>query len=188
MHYTVIVTLFIMWMRGCYCAIVYVGFLQYPLLVCFLFYFQSLLYTLIYLLFTPSSLTTNFPVWYRVRSAQMVCREGGGCMGGIEVFFGLAHKFMLAHDLMYHPNAQLRVPVCLPVPQGPGESRYTDHTWVQSCNHNCDLTIFQPQTWEMGLPFFSAMIGLCCASTTRDSLPSTASTESTKGDFSPLIM
>ena len=100
-----------------YCVIVYVGFSPSPILVSFLFSVQSLFYNPIYLIFRPSSLTTNFPVWYYMRGVQM---GGGGLHGWHGGVLGFTRELMLAHNLMCQPDSQIRVPVRIPVPQGTG--------------------------------------------------------------------
>ena len=49
-------------------------------------------------------------------------------------------EIIMARDLMCQIEARCQVPVRIPVPQGTGESSYTDHVLVWTCNRNYDLT------------------------------------------------
>ena len=142
------------------------------LLVRFPFSIQPLLYKPISLIFALNYITNISP---RVVLHAQYGNEGWGgvgshvCHGGV---LGLSHETMLAHDLMYQPEARCWVSVRIPVPQGTGVSLSADRTWVQSRNRDYDSTIYPDPYVQNRFIHFAAMIWINCTSTTRAYLPS----------------
>ena len=126
----------------------------------------------------------QFP-WYVRRSISLltspcgttcVVQEWGGGGGGWHGWRGgipgLACKFKLVHNLLCQTDSWYRVPVRFPFPQRTGESISVDHTWVQSCNQDCDYTVYPTPYVRNGFIHFSAMVILNWSSDTWFSLHS----------------
>ena len=70
--------------------------------------------------------------------------EGGGGVGSHGWYRSVcvfAHKIILSRNLMFQIKAQCQVPFRIPVPQGTGELSFMDHSWVKSCDCDCDSTV-----------------------------------------------
>ena len=100
-----------------------VGFFPSPLLVCLTFSVQYLFYTQISLLFTPSSLTSYFSMWYCMRGVQMGGGGGGGWDGVIWVMW--RHSWIHAQIFA---SARFNVPTRFPIP-GPSPAPCTAGDW-----------------------------------------------------------
>ena len=131
---------------------------SFGLFTVFLFYVWYLLFTPVSLIFTPNSLATNAPKWFRMRDAQMRWGWGGGDRVGSHGWnggvLGLVHEAKHACDLTFEPNSQIQTPVWLPIPQGIGESSSADHMWVRYCSRDWNLIVYPPPYVQNGLvPF-----------------------------------
>ena len=125
-------------MWGRHSVILYFGI--FPTILFGLLSIQSLLYTPIFLVFTPNYFSIIcHPVLPR---AQCANEGGGGLHGWSIIICGFARIIILAHNLMCQPEARCRVPVWIPVLQGTGKLISKDHSWLQYCNRNCDSSVY----------------------------------------------
>ena len=81
--------------------------------------------------------------------AHAVRKLGGGGVGGVgggsyrwqRIIRVFAHELILGHNSMCQTKALFQIPVRLLVNQGNGESNSADHSWVLSCDRNCNPTV-----------------------------------------------
>ena len=164
-------------MGGGYCVIFYVGIFLTPLFDSLSV--QSLIYTLISLIFTSNSVTT---ICHHVLSRARCANKGGGGVNGWRRIF-----FLLTWN---YARAKFNVPtVHLPVLHRGMGSR--DPRIIGEYNLVTAILILpftHPRTFKLGSFIFSDMSRLKLGSKTRDSLPIIPSTERKPENFSPLVV
>ena len=128
-----------------YCVIVYAGNFWPP--NCGTISVQFLLYTLKYLLFIPISFFHLPPPVVSIHGHGEHARraQAKGVTAGSRAcqncFHGYAYKIIQACYLLHQAEAQCRVPVRFPFPQGTGESSSAHYSWVWPRDRNFDLAI-----------------------------------------------
>ena len=112
---------------------------------CFIRQFTCFLRQFLSLLSSSCGIVCTVRKWEEgVRGSHGWCGDGRG----------LVCEFMLAHDLMYQPKVQWRVPVWLPVLHDTKDSSSTDHMWVWYHKWDWNSTVYPAPHVQNGFVHF----------------------------------